>query len=407
MSAALGTQYKRWARKYPEIGTGPVAIDPCVSPEYFELERERVFRRVWLNIGRIEEIPNPGDYMVRDLAVCRTSILAMRGADGQVRSFHNMCSHRGNKLAWQSSGNCRGALSCKFHGWTYDAAGKLLAVPDEANFFQLEKADNGLTPVSTDVWQGFIFINLDPHPRETLREYLGEVADQLEGYPFEKLSFGYGYQGNLNCNWKIAVDSQQEAYHAVYLHRRTLGDICSMKGNRFMHALDIKFFGPHRMISLPGNMLHKPKPTEEMAHRFGWTIKRQDLDFLDPAKRPPGINPTHAPDWLFDIYLIFPNFWLAPFDGAYQTHNFWPLAADRMYQEIKMYVIPARNAGQCFSAEVAKCINRDTWLEDFSTLESTQEMLGSGAKQHFVLQDEEICVRHFYQMLDQWIAAAT
>jgi len=219
------------------------------------------------------------------------------------------------------------------------------------------------------------------------------------------LSFGYGYKGTLNCNWKIAVDSQQEAYHAVYLHRRTLGDICSMKGNRFMHALDIRFLGPHRMISLPGNQKHRPKPAEQVAHRFGWSIKRQDLGFLNPAELPKGINPTRAPDWLFDIYLIFPNFWLAPFDGAFQTHNFWPLALDRTYQEIKMYVIPPRDAGQCFSMEFAKCINRDTWLEDFSTLESTQEMLGSGAKDHFVLQDEEICVRHFYKTLDERIGS--
>jgi len=92
-----------------------------------------------------------------------------------------MCSHRGNKLAWSRSGNCRGALSCKFHGWTYDTSGRLVAVPDENNFANLSKDRNGLTPVATDVWQGFIFINLDPHPRETLREYLGEVVDLLEG----------------------------------------------------------------------------------------------------------------------------------------------------------------------------------------------------------------------------------
>jgi len=158
------------------------------------------------------------------------------------------------------------------------------------------------------------------------------------------------------------------------------------------------------MISLPGNQKHRPKPAEQVAHRYGWSIKRQDLGFLNPAELPKGINPTRAPDWLFDN-LIFPNFWLAPFDGAFQTHNFWPLASDRTYQEIKMYVIPPRDAGQCFSMEFAKCINRDTWLEDFSTLESTQEMLGSGAKDHFVLQDEEICVRHFYKTLDERIGS--
>lgn len=395
------TDGKRWARAYPELGTGPVAIEPCISREYFELERERVFKRAWLNVGRVEEIPQVGDFLVRDLAVCQTSIVVARGRDGQIRGFHNMCSHRGNKLVWDSKGNCR-RMTCKFHGWTYDTAGKLVGVPDEANFFDLNKAEHGLTPVATDVWQGFIFINVDPNPKETLHEFLGEVVEQLKGYPFDKFAFGYGYKGNLECNWKIAVDSQQEGYHAPYLHRRTLGDICIIPGNPFMHALDIKFFGPHRMLSLPGNMAHAPSASEALAHRFGWSIKREDLGFLDRNNLPKGINPRRDPNWLFDIYLIFPNFWLAPFNGAFQTHNFWPISHDRMYQEIKMYVIPPRTAGEHFSVEFAKCVNRDTWLEDFSTLENTQQVLGSGAKKHFILQDEEVCLRHFYKILGQW-----
>jgi phenylpropionate dioxygenase-like ring-hydroxylating dioxygenase large terminal subunit len=396
---------KRWARAYPELGTGPIPIEPCVSPQYFELEREHVFRRVWLNVGRVEEAPNAGDYFVRDLAVCRTSILVVRGKDGQLRGFHNMCSHRGNKLEWDRRGNCRGAFTCKFHGWAYDTHGRLMAVPDEENFFDLRREEHGLTPVAIDTWQGFVFIHLDPKPKESLRQYLGGVADHLDGFPFDKLSLGYAYKSDLNCNWKIAVDSQQEAYHAVWLHRRPGQDSFSWPENPYLHALDIKFFGPHRMISLPGNKQHKPTQVEALAHRFGWTIKRQDLGFLDRNHLPLGVNPTRSEDWFFDIYLIFPNFWIALLDGAYQTHNFWPLAADRMYQEIKMFIAPPTTPGEAFATEYAKCFNRDIWLEDFSTLENTQQVLGSGAKSHFILQDEEILLRHFYKILDERVNA--
>jgi len=398
------TNGKRWAQQYPELGTGPIPIEPCTSPEYFALEQERVFRRTWLNVGRVEEIPQPGDFFVREIAVCKTSVLVVRGREGQVRGFHNMCSHRGNKLAWDKRGRCQGGVfTCKFHGWSYNAEGRLVGVPDEENFFDLDKAEHGLTPVATDVWEGFIFVNLDPRPKETLREYLGEVVEQLQGFPFEKLTFGYGYKGELACNWKISVDSQQEAYHAVWLHRRPGLEVFATKDNPFMHALDIKVFGPHRRISLPGNKQHQPTPVEALAHKLGWTIKRQDFAFLDPNRLPPGVNPTRSPEWFFDIYLIFPNFWIAVLDGAYQTHNFWPIAVDRMYQEIKMHVVPPKTAGEQFSMEFAKCLNRDIWLEDFSTLENTQEMLGSGAKTHFILQDEEILVRHFYKELGDWL----
>ena len=78
---------RRWAKKYPKLGTGPIFAESCVSAEYFELERERIFRRSWLNVGAVWEIPGPGDYFVRDLAVCNVSILVMRGRDKEVRVF--------------------------------------------------------------------------------------------------------------------------------------------------------------------------------------------------------------------------------------------------------------------------------------------------------------------------------
>ena len=116
---------KRWAKKYPHLGTAPVPAEPCISPEYFELERDRVFRKAWLNVGRVEDIPKPGDYVVRNLDACKASILLIRGKDGVIRGFHNVCSHRGNKVVWTERGSCPGALSCGFHSWTFNTRGEL------------------------------------------------------------------------------------------------------------------------------------------------------------------------------------------------------------------------------------------------------------------------------------------
>ncbi len=393
---------KRWSKRYPEFGTAPLAIEPCLSQEYFELERDKVFRKCWLQICRVEELPNPGDFFNRHISICKTHALIMRGDDGELRAFHNMCSHRGNKLVWEQEG-CAKFHACKFHGWVYDSHGRLSDVPDENNFFDLDKNKLGLTPIALDVWQGFVFINLDPNPSQSLTEYLGGVVEALDGFPFEQLQPGYAYKSNLGCNWKIAVDSQQEAYHAVHLHRRSLGDICSSVDNPFMHAYDVQFFGPHRMLSLPMSTDYTPTPAAALSGKYAWTIKKEGQGYLDRDNLPKGINPQRGDKWLFDIYLIFPNFWIGAFDGAYQTHNFWPTGVDSMYQEIKMYVNPPQNAGQRFAMEHSKCMNRDTWLEDFSTLETTQTVLGSGAKTHFQLQDEEILIRHFYQTLEQYV----
>jgi len=394
------TELKRWSKRYPEFGTAPLPIEPCISQDYFEREREYVFLKCWLEVCREEEIPNPGDFFNRHIQICNTHVLLMRGDDGRIRAFHNMCSHRGNKLVWDESG-CERSHACKFHGWVYDNQGRLVDVPDEANFFDLDKEKNGLTPIACDVWEGFVFVNLDPSPAQSLHDYLGGVVDMLAGFPFKKLKLGYAYKGNLACNWKIAVDSQQEAYHAVHLHRRTVGNAFISKENPFMHALDIQFFGPHRMISLAGYD-HPLSPVEALAHKLGWTIKKKDHGFLDPDNMPKGVNPTRSKNWAFEIYLIFPNFWIATLDGAYQTHNFWPVAVDKMYQEIRMFINLPTNAGEVFATEYAKCINRDTWLEDFSTLETSQTVLGSGGKTHFILQDEEILLRHFYKVLNAY-----
>ena len=144
------TRGKHWAGKYPHLGTAPLATEPYVSEEHFALERDRVFRRSWLNVGRVEEIPEAGDYFVHDVAVCNTSVLVIRGSDGIVRGFHNVCSHRGNTLAPDNRGSCGGALVCGFHNWAFSDKGELVGVPEEENFFDLDKREHGLTPVDTE-----------------------------------------------------------------------------------------------------------------------------------------------------------------------------------------------------------------------------------------------------------------
>src|SRR5688500_12305432 len=106
------------AERFAFLGTGPVPVEPYVSAEYFELERERIFRREWLNVALERELPNPGDFVVRELEVCNTSIIVVRGEDRRIRAFHNICSHRGNRLVFAARGSSA-ALTCRYHGWSY------------------------------------------------------------------------------------------------------------------------------------------------------------------------------------------------------------------------------------------------------------------------------------------------
>ena len=192
-----------WTEHYPELGTGPVSYEDSISPEFYELEREAIFKRAWLNVGRVEQLPRNGSYFTKELDVANTSIIVVRDTDGEVRAFHNICRHRGNKLVWNDypargdrAARCR-QFTCKYHGWRYDLDGALAFVQQEGEFFDLDKADYGLVPVHCDVWAGFIFVNLAEEPEQSLREFLGPMVTALEGYPFDQMTerFGLPHRG--------------------------------------------------------------------------------------------------------------------------------------------------------------------------------------------------------------------
>ena len=392
---------KRWTELYPELGTGPVPIEPYVSREYFERERELIFRKVWLNIGRVELIPNPGDYFVKELPVCNTSILIVRGKDSVIRAFHNMCSHRGNKIVADRSGNCPGLFTCKFHGWAFGLDGALRHITDEASFFNLDQSTLGLVPVAVDTWQGFIFINVDPKPGESLREYLGAIGDGFEGYPFGELAATrFSYDTELKANWKVLKDAFQEVWHIPTLHHKSIPGVFSDGDNRWGHALEFKLYERHGRVSLPGNFARKPTPIEAVAVRYGAgaTVIKSAQNVL-----PPGVNPTRDPSWSIDGNALFPNCLLYVAGETYLTHTFWPISENRTLWEIRFYYPQATTLAQRFSQEYAKVMLRDVNLEDGSTLERTQTMLESGARKQIFLQDQELLIRHHHWVAEKYL----
>jgi phenylpropionate dioxygenase-like ring-hydroxylating dioxygenase large terminal subunit len=386
-----------WHSKYPELGTAPVAIEPYVSPEFFELERERVFRRTWLCVGRVERIPNPGDFFVKDIAIGKTSVIVVRSEDGKIHAHHNACSHRSNRVEWQNKGSSS-SFTCPFHGWCYRLDGRLLAVPDEKSFFNLDKEHLGLTPVALDTWEGFIFINFSPE--QSLREYLGEWADGLNGYPFAANGATcYEWSTELRCNWKLLRDAFKEAYHVAFLHRRSARDSYTGRQNPFSHALSFKLFPLHQSWSLSANPEYQPSPLEAVAYRYASFVLKNDFTREAPA----GVNPAKSPNWVLDINAIFPNYTIDMLESGYFTYNFWPIAVDRTLWEVKMHFPRPSNAAERFSQEHARVTLRDLIMEDASTMERTQSVIASGAKTHFQLQDQELLLRHDNKILAEFI----
>ena len=390
----------RFYEKHPELGRSPIPVEPCISQEVFERERELVFRKVWLNVGRVEEVPKAGDYLVKDIQICNTSALIVRRKDRSIGAYHNVCSHRCNKLVWDDTGNAP-AFKCKFHSWVYSLEGKLTSVPDEESFYDLEKENHGLTPMAADVWRGFIFVNLDPNPAQTLTEFLGGFGEQLAPFPFEEMKTCFTWSADMKTNWKVGIDAFQEGYHVFSLHKRSLPGF-GYKDNPFGQPLDILLYDAHRIFSQQASPDQQVSPTGEIVSRYATTFASQ---MTGSEGGYPGTNPTKSPKWVIDACPLFPNFQIHLTNGMFYTYNFWPLAVDRTFFEWKLYYPETKTVGELVSREFSKVGFRDAILEDINTLEATQSVLASGAKTHFILQDNELCVRHAYKVLEDYIGA--
>jgi phenylpropionate dioxygenase-like ring-hydroxylating dioxygenase large terminal subunit len=398
---ARTANFPRWTAKHPELGTDPLPVTPNISPEYFERERERIFKRSWLNVGRVEDIPQAGDYLVKQLAILKTSVIVVRRKDGSIGAFHNICRHRGNRVA-QAGRSRAGSFICGFHGWTYDLAGRLIRVPDEEQFSGFEKSEYALMPVATDVWEGFIFINLEENPAETLQEFMGELFDQFRGYPFDTMRPTVTYSAVVNVNWKVFMEIFQECYHVAHIHQRSVAEIGTGKDNPFGHLLSVRLYRHHRSASVYYNPEHHSTAAEALAFKYGPTILQGTAA---ENVLPPGLNPERSSKWGFEINGIFPNFILDLANGSYWTQNYWPLAVDRTFWEVKLYMDPATNAGEKISQEFSKVLMRDAFREDLSRLENIQANMASGFLTHTPLSDQEIVVRHAYKVVEEAISS--
>ena len=302
---------------------------------------------------------------------------------------------------WDNAGRCRN-FTCKFHGWSYGLDGRLTFIPDEQRFCGVPKDRLGLTPVAVDTWAGFIFIHLDPNPTETLRAYLAEVVPGLEGYPFPELSATrFCWRTEIKANWKVAQDAFQEGYHFPVRHKASAAAAFTSETNPYCHFLSLDLYERHRRTSSYGNLDYTPTPVAGMAYQFGSSVVVERGLAMDNL--PAGVNPTRRPDWSIDVFWIFPNFSIFPSNGTYLTHHFWPVSADRTIWETRTYFPKAENAGQKFSQEYSKVLLRDILMEDGTTLEHMQDVLASGAKTHMPLQHQEICVRHAYSVVEDYV----
>ena len=195
----------------------------------FAVEKERIFCREWIAVGRAEELPAPGDHRILD--ALGESVILLRNRDGELRAFYNVCRHRGSRLCRShdepvnadrpalAGGLTAGRLIvCPYHQWSYDLNGQLVAAPHLNQDASFDKSNYSLYPVGVDTWGGFVFVNLTPREAKPLAAQLGETPALLQRYPLSDLRIGATLEYRVAANWKILSENYNECYHCGGVH---------------------------------------------------------------------------------------------------------------------------------------------------------------------------------------------
>ncbi len=179
-----------------------------------------IFLTHWQIAGHFSDIAGPGDWLTFDLLTERAVV--MRGHDGELRAFHNLCRHRGARLLEGDGGNCRGALVCPFHGWVYNVDGTLRGPARPETFGDIDPSKFSLKPVEMEVWRGFVFLRFATGPQPSVAEMMQPFDTEIAHYRTEELlpvsTTAASWETKIEVNWKSVRDVDNEGYHVAMAH---------------------------------------------------------------------------------------------------------------------------------------------------------------------------------------------
>ena len=336
----------------------------------------------------------------------------VRNNAGEVRAFHNICRHRGNKLVWndmpleETSGFCR-QFTCKYHAWRYDLDGNLTFVQQEGEFFDLDKRRYGLVPVHCDVWEGFIFVNFAPEPEQNLRDFLGPMITGLEGYPFGELTSRWYYRSEVKANWKLYMDAFQEFYHAPVLHaNQSPAKYSKAAAEAGFEAPHYRIDGPHRLVSTSGvrawemdSEMRKPMEDICQSGLFGpW-------DAPDLGEMPAGLNPAKCDPVGPGFVPAVPELRDSGLGPGLVPHL--PLLADiAQHAHLRRARCTSRRRARRGSASPRswrRCRSRSTGCRTPTPSRRRRPCSNRSVVDKFLLCDQEVLFRHLHKETAAWV----
>lgn len=410
-------------------GLDRIPIERYTSRAFFELEVERLWRRVWQMACREEDIPEVGDQLVYDIA--GLSILVVRVASDRIKAYWNACLHRGRAL--RDERGRAGTIRCPFHGWCWKLDGSLAEVPAGWDFPHVDWDANSLPEVQVDTWGGFVFVNPDPDA-SPLAEHLGDLPAHFTRWPLEKRYKAAHVAKILRCNWKVAQEAFMEAYHVVGTHPQLMVSLGDSNTQNDVFETFSRSMTPN---GTPSPHVRERPSEQELADGV------LDLDYEAPSpvtipegstartvlaeRRRDVLRPVlgEGVDELCDAelmdsfyYTLFPN--LHPW-GAYNriVYRFRPLGTDHRQSIMEvMFLEPLPEGPRPKAAPIHWLGPDEDWVEapelgmlarvfnqDNFNLPRQQIGLETSARSHVqVSKYNESRLRHFHGLLDRWLS---
>jgi len=295
-----------------------------------DLERRAVFARTWQLVAHQGQLAEPGDHVVEEVA--GTPVLVLRGRDGVLRAFANVCQHRAGPIA-QCSGKGLHTLRCRYHGWMYNQEGRLIGAPEMQDALDFEEGSIQLPALRVAQWQGLVFVALSPEAA-AFEAVFGGIVERIAPLDLSRMSFSRRDVFEVACNWKVYIDNYLEGYHLPMVHPG-LSKVLDYR------LYDTELFGWY-------SLQHSPLRNSESIYGAGEAF----------------------------YYFVFPNIMLNIMPDRLQTNRVLPLGPDRCRVEFDYFYAPQPEA----QARVARDreFSDEIQYEDIAICESVQKGLASG-----------------------------
>jgi len=339
------------------------------DPEFFEREKTEIFRKSWQVVCHLSDVPHPGDF--HSLDFLGESIVVLRGDDGEVRAFHNVCRHRAARLLDGSKGHCGRRITCPYHAWTYALDGRLVGVPDRQAFPGLDASRHGLAPLDLEVFMGFIFVRLEPG-LPSVREMAAPYADEMALHRMEELV----PQGRVTLrprqvNWKNVGDNYSDGLHITVAHpglTRLFGRSYGVEAQPWVD----KMWGSLR---------------DEPSSNWSERLYQQVLPAVE------NLPPERQRQWTY--FKLWPNLAFDIYPDQIDFMQFLPVSStETLIREIA-YVHPDSRREMRAARYLNWRINRRVSVEDKALIERVQTGMASSSYTVGPLSVGEVSLRSF------------